>query len=507
MLEVIIVAISILSTTVVFAFAVSQSLLALRYHKHKTAMESLAKQASPQWRGPLPTLLLQLPLYNEIYVVERLLTAVGMLDYPAELLTVQILDDSTDGTSAIIAAKAIELSAKGLNVQHIRRSVRTGYKAGALQAGLLLDNSDYVAIFDADFVPQPSFLKRVLGYFNSDDVGMVQTRWEHMNRNESLLTRLLSFGIDAHFSIEQGGRQACAAFINFNGTAGIWRRKAIDEAGGWSSDCLTEDLDLSFRAQLQGWRFVFVEDITTPSELPADISAVRVQQFRWTKGAAETGRKNLLPLWRSQQPLVTKILGTFHMLNSFVFPALLFLSLALIVLPFFESREIYWLLWALTLAMTTTALLVIYSYVIANTVGKLTGTDKGAKNVVLTSALFLLITSGLNLHNSLAVFQGLFGHATPFLRTPKTHSRNQSVSAVSARPSYSEHIKFVPILIEAALGLMFAWSAVHCHGTPYSFLVTSYVFFAAGYFMIVFFSLKEIFMRRRSEISMILRRA
>ena len=487
------VIISMLAMIAVLAFAISQSLLAAKYQKLKSASADLTKNVLPSWQGPLPTLLLQLPLYNEIYVVDRLLEAVGLLDYPLELLTVQILDDSTDGTSKIIAAGISGLVAKGINVRHIQRTLRTGYKAGALQAGLLLDRSEYVAIFDADFVPQPSFLKQVLGYFNSDDIGMVQTRWEHINRNESVLTKLLAFGIDAHFSIEQGGRQAYGAFTNFNGTAGVWRRKTIDDAGGWSSDCLTEDLDLSFRAQLGGWKFVFIEDITTPSELPANISSVRVQQFRWTKGAAETGRKNLVPLWSSTQTLTTKVIGTFHMLNSFVFPALLLLSLSLLVLPLFNDERIYLLLWAYVAAMTTTAALVIYSYVVANTVGKLTNSDHGATNAVLTSGLFLLITSGLNLHNSMAVVQGLVGRVTPFLRTPKTHSK-------TIKLSYLENIEFGPILLELTLGGVFAWNAVHIYGTHYSFLATTYGFFAAGYFMIVGFSLKEIFDRRQSQL-------
>ena len=171
----------------------------------------------------------------------------------------------------------------------------------------LVDDSEFVAIFDADFVPQPTFLKQVVGYFTDPKVGMVQTRWEHLNAEHSLLTKLLSFGIDAHFSVEQGGRQATHSFINFNGTAGMWRRKTIDEAGGWHNDCLTEDLDLSFRSQLLGWRFLFVENITTPSELPGEMSAIRTQQFRWTKGAAETGRKTLARLWASPFPIATKI--------------------------------------------------------------------------------------------------------------------------------------------------------------------------------------------------------
>lgn len=291
MLNLLIVGISLIAMFVVLSFSICQIILAVQYVKAKAAKRYLVNVVASQWRGPLPSMLVQLPLFNEIYVVERLLDAVAEFDYPKSLLTIQVLDDSTDETFGIVSAKVSQLKNRGFQIEHIHREDRTGYKAGALQAGLATVDSDFVAVFDADFVPQSSYLKQVLGFFEHDRIGMVQTRWEHLNRNESFLTKLLSFGIDAHFSVEQGGRQASGAFINFNGTAGIWRRKTIDDAGGWANDCLTEDLDLSFRSQLKGWQFRFVEHITTPSELPATMSAVRTQQFRWTKGAAETGRK------------------------------------------------------------------------------------------------------------------------------------------------------------------------------------------------------------------------
>jgi cellulose synthase/poly-beta-1,6-N-acetylglucosamine synthase-like glycosyltransferase len=222
-------------------FGLSQAWLAINYQRSKD--KNVVAKPHAVWSGALPKVLMQLPIYNERYVVERLLRAVALQDYPHDKLTIQLLDDSTDETTDIAARVIAELVKTGVNIQHIRRNDRSGFKAGALQAGLELDDSEFIAIFDADFIPQPDFIKRIIVYFSDPKVGMVQTRWDHLNANYSTLTKILSFGIDAHFSMEQGGRQASDSFINFNGTAGMWRRKTIDEAGGWSSDCLTEDLD------------------------------------------------------------------------------------------------------------------------------------------------------------------------------------------------------------------------------------------------------------------------
>jgi cellulose synthase/poly-beta-1,6-N-acetylglucosamine synthase-like glycosyltransferase len=230
-MKVFIEVISLFSAVIVLLFAISQAWLALYYRKSKTDKNAVEPQHV--WKGKLPTVLLQLPIFNEINVVERLLEAVSHLDYPAKLLTVQLLDDSTDETRAHAAPLVEKLKAQGINITHVTRENREGYKAGALQAGLSVNDSEFVAIFDADFVPKPNFLREIIGYFVDPTIGMVQTRWEHLNEEESLLTKLLSFAIDAHFSVEQGGRQAAHSFINFNGTAGMWRRKAIDEAGGW----------------------------------------------------------------------------------------------------------------------------------------------------------------------------------------------------------------------------------------------------------------------------------
>ena len=287
-----------------------------------------------------PTVLVQLPLYNEQNVVERVIDACAALDYPADRLHIQVLDDSNDATVALAAARVAHHTARGLSISHVRRPDRQGFKAGALRFGLEGNTDEYVAIFDADFVPEADFLKRTIPYFLPDaQIGVVQTRWGHLNENEDLLTRLQAFGLNAHFLIEQVGRTFAGFFINFNGTGGVWRRACIDDAGGWHTDTLTEDLDLSYRAQLRGWRFVYRPDIVAPAELPAVMDALKSQQFRWTKGAAETAHKHLGRMWRSAQPLPVKLQATFHLLNSSVYIVIMLMALLSVPLVFVREQH------------------------------------------------------------------------------------------------------------------------------------------------------------------------
>ena len=277
--------------------------------------------------GIWPAVTVQLPIFNEIYVAERLIDAVMAFDYPTDKLQVQVLDDSTDETKEITANRVRYYQSKGKNIRFIHRTNRSGYKAGALQEALPAATGTFIAIFDADFLPNPDFLKVVLSSFSAPDIGVVQTRWAHLNSNYSLLTRLQAFALDAHFTIEQTGRNTGGHFINFNGTAGVWRKDCILDAGGWQSDTLTEDLDLSYRAQLRNWKFKYMEHIEAPAELPAAMPALKSQQFRWTKGAAETARKNLGQVLRSHHPAGTKLNGLFHLLNSSVFICVLLAGL------------------------------------------------------------------------------------------------------------------------------------------------------------------------------------
>lgn len=462
----------------------------MAYYYLRSKSDKLAAGPAHVWQGPLPRVLLQLPIYNERYVVERLLLAVSKIDYPRELLTLQLLDDSTDETSAI-AAKVIErfLNA-GVKIDHIRRVDRSGYKAGALQAGLALNDSEFVAIFDADFVPDPSFVKEIIGYFNDPKIGMVQTRWAHLNEEYSLLTKLLSFAIDAHFSVEQGGRQAAHGFINFNGTAGIWRRKAIDEAGGWQDDCLTEDLDLSFRAQLKGWQFLFVEGIATPSELPAHMSAIRSQQFRWTKGAAETGRKMLNMLWSSDQPVLTKVIGSFHMLNSFVFPFLLLLSGMAALYPFVFGDGVEWAFLPVSVLMMIALAAIMFTYWTAHAYGQFESSEKSTFSILSRAFLFMLIVSGLCIHNGRAVIQGLLGKATPFVRTPKLNvvvgdKKDADKNAYEVSPLTLQNG------IEILMAVGFALLAIYSFNHGFYSMIPIYAYFACGYTMVSFYTLVE----------------
>lgn len=357
----------------------------------------------------LPVVTVQLPVYNERYVIERLMEAVVAFDYPKELLEIQLLDDSSDDTVDIIARKVDEYKAEGFDIKHIRRRERTGFKAGALAYGLTVARGEFIAIFDADFVPKPEFLKESIPYFSDSKVGVVQSRWGHLNEEYSLITRMQAFGLDAHFTIEQVGRNAGGHFINFNGTAGIWRKDTITDAGGWSADTLTEDLDLSYRAQQRGWQFVYLEGLVSPAELPVTLPAVKSQQYRWTKGAAECARKNLGNVWRSSDlTLSTKLYATFHLLNSSIFVATL--ATALLSVPMLALR----LGWGwLTFFQLSLLIMGVFYWTAFRRRG---GTFR---QFVVIFPTFLTIMLGLSLHNAVAVIEGYLGRTTPFVRTPK----------------------------------------------------------------------------------------
>src|SRR3982751_312112 len=267
----------------------------------------------------LPRVTIQLPIYNEMYVADRLIDAVCEMDYPRELLEIQVLDDSTDETREIAELAVRRHASRGFDIRYLHRVDRTGYKAGALEAGLRVAKSNYIAIFDADFIPPQDFLLKTLPHFENPKVGMVQARWGHINQDYSLLTKIQAILLDGHFILEHGGRNRGGRFFNFNGTAGVWRRTAIDDAGGWQHDTLTEDLDLSYRAQLRGWRFVFVPDVIAPAELPVDMNGFKSQQHRWTKGSVQTCKKLLPTVWRSDLPLPIKIEATAHLTSNFAY--------------------------------------------------------------------------------------------------------------------------------------------------------------------------------------------
>jgi cellulose synthase/poly-beta-1,6-N-acetylglucosamine synthase-like glycosyltransferase len=286
-MEIIVVVLYSVSLLFIFVFSLGQLNLAWHYRRQKKEKSSEVPALENY-----PQVTVQLPLYNEKYVAERLIRCIASFEYPSEKLEIQVLDDSSDETVSIVE-NTIEQLSDELDIKHIRRQNREGYKAGALKYGTQIAKGEFIAIFDADFLPRKDFLLKTIPYFTDENIGVVQTRWGHVNRDYCTLTKLQAFGLDAHFSIEQSGRSAAGSFINFNGTAGIWRKSCIADAGGWSADTLTEDLDLSYRAQLKGWKFKFLEEIESPAELPVIMPAVKSQQYRWNKGAAETAKKNI----------------------------------------------------------------------------------------------------------------------------------------------------------------------------------------------------------------------
>jgi cellulose synthase/poly-beta-1,6-N-acetylglucosamine synthase-like glycosyltransferase len=366
-----------------------------------------------------PVVTVQLPLYNEAGVVQRLIDACARLRYPKDRLEIQILDDSTDETTALARRRTEHWRARGLDVSLVHRTDRTGYKAGALANGLRMARGDFIAVFDADFVPPPGFLRRAVpALLSGDDVGMVQARWGHLNAEHSLLTKGQAFGLDAHFALEQAGRQAAGCFINFNGTAGLWRRACIADAGGWRADTLTEDLDLSYRAQLEGWRMRYLPALEVPAELPAQMSALRAQQARWAKGGIETARKLLGTLWRSAQPLRVKAAGTVHLTAHLAYPLVLLAALTHPALIWLESTgagpgPLYFA--ALSVGMVGFA-----GVFLAQLFAQRALYPDWLRRTALHFPLFMAGTVGLALSNTHAAARALLGRTTPFVRTPKT---------------------------------------------------------------------------------------
>jgi len=361
-----------------------------------------------------PVVTVQLPVYNEFYVVGRLIEAVCALDYPKEKLEIQVLDDSTDETVDVVHRTVEEFKTLGYDIKHVRRTNRSGYKAGALKEGLAHARGEFLAIFDADFVPNPDFLEKTIPHFADANVGLVQTRWEHLNGEYSLLTRTQALALDGHFVMEQNIRNRAGFFINFNGTGGIWRKDAILDAGNWHSDTLTEDLDLSYRAQLKGWRFVYLNDVTSPAELPAEVNALKSQQFRWTKGAIETARKILPEVWKADMPVRVKIHSTFHLTNNIVFPFIILAGVLNVPLIFIKNQgghEAYFALMSVfVLAFIGSFLFYMYSQ-------KEVYTDWRRR--ILLFPLFMAGSMGFAVNNSRAVFEGLFKKKSEFVRTPK----------------------------------------------------------------------------------------
>jgi cellulose synthase/poly-beta-1,6-N-acetylglucosamine synthase-like glycosyltransferase len=381
------------------------------YYRHRH------REPQPAGRfAELPGVTVQLPIYNEYHVVERLLEAVGRLDWPRDRLEIQVLDDSTDETRGRARAAVERLQAQGIDARYLPREDRAGFKAGALAAGLKQARHDYIFILDADFVPPPGVLHEAMHHFTDEGLGMVQMRWGHLNRHHSLLTRIQSIFLDGHLVIEHTARNRSGRFFNFNGTAGIWRRQAILEAGGWQHDTLTEDLDLSFRAQLAGWRFRYLPHVEIPAELPVEMNAFKSQQHRWTKGAVQTAKKILPRLWRADVPWWVKVEGTFHLTANSCY--ILMLLMALLMLPVMEVRKL--MAWEhrmllIDLPLFSMATMAISGYYMASQRELYADWRSAIKYLPPLMAVGI----SLCVNNARAVVEGLVGYTTGFHRTPK----------------------------------------------------------------------------------------
>jgi cellulose synthase/poly-beta-1,6-N-acetylglucosamine synthase-like glycosyltransferase len=406
-----------------------------------------AAKAGPQL-SPLPVVTIQLPLYNEMYVADRLVESVCALDYPRELLEIQVLDDSTDETCGIAERAVRRFAAQGVDIKYFHRADRTGYKAGALEAGLKVARGEFVGIFDADFLPGADFLMKLMPHFADPKVGMVQARWGHINQDYSLLTKIQSILLDGHFVLEHGGRHRAGRFFNFNGTAGVWRRVTIADAGGWQHDTLTEDLDLSYRAQLKGWRFVFVSDVTAPAEVPVEMNAFKSQQHRWAKGSIQTCRKLLPQILRADVPLGVKAEAFFHLTANFNYPLMVVLSVLM-----FPSMVIRYNMGWYEMMLIDVPLFFAATFSVCNFYMVCQREIHSDWRTRIKYLPFLMsIGIGLSINNSRAVFEALFNKQSEFARTPKYRIEGDSDEWVGKK--YRQSVAVQP-LIELGLGLYF----------------------------------------------------
>ena len=457
--------------------------------------------ARPRPSASWPAVTVQLPLYNEAEVAARLIDACAALNYPQRRLEIQVLDDSTDETTERVAERVAHWQQRGLDIVHIHRTDRTGYKAGALQNGLRLARGDLIAIFDADFLPPADFLQRMVPRFddaNTDadtdaSIGMVQARWGHLNAEASLLTQMQAFGLDAHFAIEQRTRAQTGCFLNFNGTAGLWRRACIEDAGGWQHDTLTEDLDLSYRAQLRGWQFRYVPFVEAPAELPLEMNAFRAQQFRWTKGAVETARKMLGRLWQSDESLRVKGEGTLHLTAHFAFPFILLAALTHAPLLWMEHAGLgpgpaYF-------AAMGFGLVGFVGFFLAQLFAQRALYPNWPQRMK-HFPLFMAGSMGLALNNTWALLQGLVGHQTAFTRTPKYGQRASGESWWASRYASSA---LSPLVLGEALmalyciaGLVLVIALGEWAAVPFQAL------FAGGFTLVAASSLQQAYRVRRA---------
>lgn len=476
-------------------YCVLQFHLLYLYRKYHKENPQIAYRQYPIDKKDVPFVTIQLPMYNEMYVAERIIDFACAQEYPRDRFEIQVLDDSTDETVEIVARKVAEYRAKGFQISHIHRVNRQGFKAGALQEAMPLVKGEFVAIFDADFTPRPDFLRTTIPYFEDPKIGIVQTRWDHLNADHSIITRLQALQLNVHFTVEQAGRSYGNLLLQFNGTAGVWRKSVIEAAGGWQSDTLTEDLDLSFRAQIMGYRIQYLEKLESPAELPVEMNGLKGQQFRWNKGGAQNARKLLKMVWSTDKlSRLQKLHATSQLLAYGVFLWVFIAALSSIPLAFaFEELGIS----THFLSFSVLGLFSIVGiYYTANVTGKLNRTAPPTFwEKVRFAGLFLSflpISMGLSLYNAIAVIEGYMGKASSFVRTPKYGAAAQKPGLSFKTAAYvARKISWVTIA-EGALALTFAISAIVGISTANYAFVLFHSMLAIGFGAIFYFSIKHL---------------
>jgi cellulose synthase/poly-beta-1,6-N-acetylglucosamine synthase-like glycosyltransferase len=445
-----------------------------RYYLVYLYMKNKDRHPVPVGLQRLPKVTVQLPIYNEMYVADRLIDAVCQLDYPRELLEIQVLDDSTDETR-IVAERAVMRNAdNGIDIVYIHRTDRTGYKAGALEAAMRVAKGEFIAIFDADFIPTADFLEKTVPYFGDDRIAMVQARWGHINQDYSLLTKIQSILLDAHFVLEHGARNRAGLFFNFNGTAGIWRRTAIADAGGWQHDTLTEDLDLSYRAQLRGWKFIFLPDLVAPAEVPVEMNSFKSQQHRWAKGSIQTCRKLLPRILRSNLPLGVKAEAFFHLTANFNYPLMCVLSVLL-----GPSMAIRYSMGWYEMLLIDAPLFFAATASVANFYMVCQRELHDDWMTRLKYLPFLMsVGIGLTINNTRAVFEALFNHESEFARTPKYGIEGRADEWVGKK--YRQSFVIQP-MIELGLGLYFTATVFYALGNGLYATIPFLMLFQIGF--------------------------
>jgi cellulose synthase/poly-beta-1,6-N-acetylglucosamine synthase-like glycosyltransferase len=423
----------------------------------------------------LPRVTVQLPIFNEQYVVDRLLQAVCRLDYPREKLEIQVLDDSTDETVNVARGLVEYYASQGYLITYHHRTNRAGFKAGALDEGLKSATGEFVAIFDADFVPPQDFLQRTIHHFTNSKIGMVQTRWTHINRNYSFLTEVEAILLDGHFVLEHSGRARSNVFFNFNGTAGVWRRTAIDDAGGWEHDTLTEDTDLSYRAQLKGWKFVYRQDVECPAELPVEMTAFKTQQARWAKGLTQTGKKILPQVLRSEQPFRVKLEAWYHLSANLSYPLMVILSVLLLPAMVIRFYQGWFQMLYIDIPLFLASTLSISSFYLVSQRELFPRTWPRA---LLYLPFLMALGIGLTVTNTRAVLEALIGKQSAFARTPKyrVESRQDKIQGTK----YRKRLGWVPWL-ELLIGSYFAMTVYYAMQNENYLTVPFLLLFVVGY--------------------------